>query len=78
MRSRLPRPGSGRDRPAAADRRRRATPSLLGKALEVERLMVLAYERVLASGALSPGMQRAITPYLAQEREHLSQRSPRR
>jgi len=45
---------------------------LLSKTLAVERLMVLGYERVLASGALSPGVQRAITPYLGQERAHVS------
>jgi len=45
---------------------------LLSKTLEVERLMVLAYERVFASGALSPGVQRAITPFLAQERAHVA------
>jgi ferritin-like protein len=45
---------------------------LLGKALEVERLLVLAYERVFASGALSPGIQRAIMPHLAHEHAHLS------
>jgi hypothetical protein len=45
---------------------------LLGKPFEVERLLVLAYERVFASGTLSPGIQRAITPHLAHERAHLS------
>ncbi|MBV9942619.1 MAG: ferritin-like domain-containing protein [Solirubrobacterales bacterium] len=45
---------------------------LLAKTLKVERLMVLAYERVLASGALSAGVQRALTPFLAQERAHVS------
>jgi hypothetical protein len=57
--------------PASAD----TPPSdaeLLSKTLEVERLMVLAYERVLASGVLSPPVQRAITPYLDQERAHAS------
>lgn len=63
--------GLGAAAPASAD----APPSdaeLLSKTLEVERLMVLAYERVLASEALSPGVQRAITPYLGQERAHVS------
>jgi len=44
----------------------------LSKALEVERLMVLAYRRVLASGALAPDIERAIAPYLAHEVEHVS------
>jgi Ferritin-like domain len=45
---------------------------LLGTALDVERLMVLAYRRVFASGALSPGIQQAITPHLAHEIAHVS------
>ncbi len=61
----------------AADRALADTPppsdaELLSKAFDVERLMVFAYERVLGSGALSPGVQRAITPYLGHERSHLS------
>ena len=44
----------------------------LSKALEVERLMVLAYRRVLASGALASDIERAIAPYLAHEVEHVS------
>ena len=44
----------------------------LSKALEVERLIVLAYRRVLASGALAADVQRAIAPYLAHEVEHVS------
>jgi len=44
----------------------------LSKALDVERLMVLAYRRVLASGALAPDIQRAISPYLGHETEHVS------
>lgn len=59
-------------RSALADAPPPSAAELLGKALDVERLMVLAYERVFASGALSPGIQRAITPHLAQEREHLA------
>ncbi|MBV8948411.1 MAG: ferritin-like domain-containing protein [Solirubrobacterales bacterium] len=61
-------PGS----PAVADSPGPSDAELLSKTLEVERLMVLAYERVLASGALSPGIQREITPFLDQEREHVS------
>jgi len=45
---------------------------LLAKTLDVERLMVVAYERVLASGALSPGVRFAITPHLAHERAHVT------
>ncbi len=44
----------------------------LSKALEIERLMVLAYRRVLASGALAPDIERAIAPYLAHEVAHVS------
>lgn len=54
------------DTPAPSDA------ELLGKALEVERVMVLAYRRVLDSGALSPGAQRAIAPHLGHELAHLS------
>lgn len=44
----------------------------LSRALEVERLMVLAYRRVLASGALDSDIERAIVPYLAHEVQHVS------
>ena len=44
----------------------------LSKALDVERLVVLAYRRVLASEALAPDIERAITPYLAHEVEHVA------
>ena len=44
----------------------------LSKALMLERLMVLAYRRVLQSGALAPNIQRAIAPYLGHEIEHIS------
>ena len=44
----------------------------LSKALDVERLVVLAYRRVLASGALAADIERAITPYLAHEVEHVA------
>jgi hypothetical protein len=64
--------GLGSGSPALADSPAPSDAELLSKTLEVERLMVLAYERVLASGALSPGVQRAITPFLGQERAHLS------
>lgn len=65
--------GAGFDPGAALADEPPPTPAdLLGKALLVERLIVFAYERVFASGALSPGIQRAITPHLAQERAHLA------
>ena len=47
-------------------------PQALSNALEVERLMVLAYRRVLASGALAPDIERAIAPYLSHEIQHTS------
>jgi hypothetical protein len=59
-------PGAARaEAPAPSDA------ELLGKALEVERLMVLAYRRVLASNALSPALQRAIAPHLGHELAHM-------
>jgi len=57
---------------ARADEAPPSPEELLGKALQVERVLVLAYERVFASGALSPGIQRAITPHLAHERAHVA------
>jgi Ferritin-like domain len=47
-------------------------PQALSKALEVERLLVLAYRRVLSSGALAPDIERAIAPYLSHEIQHVS------
>jgi hypothetical protein len=44
----------------------------LSDALEVERLIVLAYRRVLASGALETDIERAIAPYLGHEIEHVN------
>ena len=44
----------------------------LSKALEVERLIVLAYRRVLASGALAPDIAGATRPYLTHELQHLA------
>jgi hypothetical protein len=58
--------------PARAESPAPSDAELLSKTLDVERLMVLAYERVLASGALSPRVQLAIAPFLGQERAHLS------
>ena len=59
-------------RTALADVPAPSDPELLGKALLVERLMVLAYRRVLDSGALTPGVQRAITPHLGHEIAHVA------
>jgi hypothetical protein len=44
----------------------------LSIALDTERLMVLAYRRVLASGKLAPNIERALEPYLGHEIEHVS------
>ena len=44
----------------------------LSKVLEVERLLVLGYRRVLASGTLGPGEDTALSPFLAHELEHVS------
>jgi hypothetical protein len=44
----------------------------LGKVLEIETLVVLGYRRVLASGALAPGENAALEPFLAHELEHVS------
>ncbi len=57
---------------ALADSAPPSDAELLTKTLEVERLMVFSYERVLASGALSPGVQREIAPHLDHERAHRS------
>lgn len=45
---------------------------LLGKSLQVERLMVLGYRRVFASGLLMPAIQRAIASHLDHELAHLA------
>ena len=58
--------------PALADSAPPSDAQLLAKTLEVERLMVFAYERVFASGILTTGVQQAITPFLGHERAHLS------
>ena len=52
------------DTPAPSDA------ELLGKSLEVERLMVLGYRRVFASGLLTPAIQRALAPHLGHELAH--------
>jgi Ferritin-like domain len=56
---------------AAADAAPMNDAQALSDALEIERLIVLAYQRVLASGALQTDIQRAITPYLGHEVEHV-------
>ena len=43
----------------------------LSNALAVERLLVLAYRRVLTSGKLEADIERAIGPYLGHELEHV-------
>jgi hypothetical protein len=58
--------------PAAADSPPLTDAQALSNALEVERLVVLAYRRVLASGALSADIERAIAPYLSQEVQHVT------
>ena len=58
--------------PASADAAPVSDAAALSKALEIERLMVLAYRRVLASGALAPNIERALAPYLGHEIEHTS------
>jgi len=57
---------------AAADEAPVTDAEALSKALEVERLMVLAYRRVLTSGALAPDIERALAPYLTHEIQHAS------
>jgi len=59
--------------PAAADNGPPPTDAqALSKALEIERLMVLAYRRVLASGTLQADIERAIAPYLTHEVQHVA------
>ncbi len=54
------------DAPAPSDA------ELLGQSLQVERLIVLGYRRVLASGLLTAAIQRAIAPHLDHELAHLA------
>jgi hypothetical protein len=44
----------------------------LTKVLEAERLIVLGYRQVLASGAIAPGEDAVLEPFLSQELEHVS------
>jgi hypothetical protein len=45
---------------------------VMGNVLQVERLMVLAYRQVLASGTLAAGEEAALRQFLAQELEHVA------
>jgi Ferritin-like domain len=56
--------GALADTPAPSDA------ELLGKSFQVERLMVLGYRRVFASGLLTPAIQRAIASHLDHELAH--------
>ncbi len=60
------------DPAAAATLPPETTPEWLSKALMIERLMVLAYRRVLTSGKLAPGAQRTLSGLLGHEIEHVS------
>jgi hypothetical protein len=54
------------DTPAPSDA------ELLGQSLDVERLIVLGYRRVFASGVLTPAIQRAISSHLEHEVSHVT------
>jgi Ferritin-like domain len=58
--------------PALADAPVPSDSETLGKVLEVERLVVLGYRQVLASGALGPDVNAALEPFLAHELEHVA------
>jgi Ferritin-like domain len=58
--------------PALADGPAPSDSGALAKALEVERLVVLGYRQVLASGALGPGDDYALAPFLSHELEHVA------
>jgi hypothetical protein len=58
--------------PAYADTAPPSDAELLGNSLTVERLMVLAYRRVLASGLLPADFQRVIAPHLGHEQSHVT------
>lgn len=57
--------------PAHADTTPPSDIELLGKALDVERLMALAYRQVLDSGLLAPDFHRVISPHLGHELSHV-------
>jgi hypothetical protein len=58
--------GALADTPAPSDA------ELLGKSVQVERLIVLGYRRVFASGVLTPAIQRAIASHLNHELAHVA------
>lgn len=58
--------------PAGADTPAPSDAELMSRALEAERLMVLAYRRVLESDALTPGVRRVVAPFLGHELEHVA------
>lgn len=58
--------------PAAAAIPRMTTPEWLANALVIERLMVLAYQRVLASATITPTLERMLNEFLGHELEHVS------
>lgn len=57
--------------PALGDTPPPSDTELLGNSLQVERLMVLAYRRVLDSGLLPADFQRVIAPHLSHEVSHV-------
>jgi Ferritin-like domain len=57
---------------AAAETPPPSDAELLGKSLDVERLMVLAYRRVFAAQKLTPAIERVLTPHLAHEVSHVA------
>jgi hypothetical protein len=58
--------------PAAADVPVLTQPQVVADALEIERLMVLAYRRVLTSPTITPSVRHTLTVHLAHEQEHLT------
>jgi Ferritin-like domain len=58
--------------PVLADTPVPSDPEALAKVLEVERLVVLGYRQVLASGVLGPADDAAVQPFLAHELEHVA------
>lgn len=57
--------------PASADPPAPSDAELLGNSLAVERVLVLAYRRVFASGLLAAELQRVIAPHLGHELSHV-------
>jgi hypothetical protein len=58
--------------PALADMPAPSDVELLTNSLTVERLMVLAYQKVLSSGLLPADLQRVIEPHLGHEQAHVA------